>query len=227
MEDSQDSTKTEALVPADAKLELVKNNSGTGMVQRARNANGKFVATSTVSAQQDAKESQKFMAATDPNTGKSRKQSMREALYEAALHPTEKSLGACVKAIEFFEAESGHTKLKGEMLSDKSHIVPVLKIVINSPILMNPEIIDGDNPTPAKTQPSFAATEPAQAPYIDGEIVQQNRGPKPKKPTGRKPYEEFSPEPVPAPKPEPAHVPNALDILEARRADALKRGPQR
>jgi hypothetical protein len=111
------------------------------------------------------------------------------------------------------------------LLADDSHIVPILKIIINSPTLMNPEIIDGDNPAPAKTQPSFAATEPKPAPYIDAEYVTNAR--KPKK--GRKPWEEFNPEPAPAPapKPEPAHVPNALDILEARRADALKRGPQR
>jgi hypothetical protein len=199
MEDSK-TTNSEALEISDAKLEMVKNNTGTGSVQRARARNGKFVATATVSAQQDAKDSQKFMAATDFNTGMSRKESLREALYEAALHPTEKSLGSAVKVIQFFEEESGHTKIKSEMLSDKSHITPVLKIIINSPEGIGMMEERG----PELTQPSWVRNGSEPKPYIDAEFTTSDY--------------------IPKPTAQVAPVPN---VLEERRADAIKRGPQR
>jgi hypothetical protein len=226
MEDSNTGKKdSEALEISDIKLCTTKNNQGVGAVQRARDLKGKFVARTGAVTRADTKEAMDWLVSKD-ESGKSVAQRLREHLFEAAMKCEGRDVGAAVKTMLGFDEVSGMQASRKALLADDSHIVPVLKIVINSPILMNPEIIDGDNPTPAKTQPSFAATEPARAPYIDAEVVQQNRGPK-KKPTGRKPYEEFSPEPVPASKPEPAHVPNALDILEARRADALKRGPQR
>jgi len=81
---------------------------------------------------------------------------------------------------------------------------------------MNNTVYDGDHPTPSPTEPSWAKNEPKPAPcIIDAEYVTNARGPKLKKPIGRKPYEEYTePTPVPAPKPAPPHVPNALEIRQ-------------
>jgi hypothetical protein len=201
MEDSQGKKDSEELAISGVKLEHVKNNSGTGTVMRMRAADGKFVATTKHAARRDAVQTQKFLMEVDPNTGKSRNDSLIEALYKQSLLADSKSLGSAVKFMEAIDNKAGFTKVKNEVLSDHSHIQSVVKVVINSPVLMHPEIYDGDNPVPAKTQPSFAATEPAQPAVIYPEYIMTNaRGPK--KPTGRKPYEEFSPEatPVPAPK---------------------------
>ena len=227
MEDSNTGKKdSEALEISDIKLCTTKDNQGrVGAVQRARDAKGKFRARTDVITKLDTKEAMDWLVSKD-ESGKSVAQRLREHLFEAAMKCEGRDVGAAVKTMLGFDEVSGMQASRKALLADDSHIIPVLKIIINAPILMNPEIIDGDNPAPAKTQPSFAATEPAQPAVIYPEYIMTNaRGPK--KPTGRKPYEEFSPEPVPASKPEPAHVPNALDILEARRADALKRGPQR
>jgi len=223
MEDSN-AGKNEELAISDIKLCTTKNNQGVGAIQRARDLKGKFVARTGAVTRADTKEAMDWLVSKD-ESGKSVAQRLREHLFEAAMKCEGRDVGAAVKTMLGFDEVSGMQASRKALLADDSHIVPILKIIINSPTLMNPEIIDGDNPAPAKTQPSFAATEPKPAPYIDAEYVTNAR--KPKK--GRKPWEEFNPEPAPAPapKPEPAHVPNALDILEARRADALKRGPQR
>jgi len=210
MEDSN-AGKNEELAISDIKLCTTKNNQGVGAIQRARDLKGKFVARTGAVTRADTKEAMDWLVSKD-ESGKSVAQRLREHIFEASLKCEGKDLGAAVKGLLALDEVSGMQASRKALLADDSHIIPVLKIIINSPTLMNPEIIDGDNPAPAKTQPSFAATEPAQAPYIDAEYVTNAR--KPKK--GRKSYEEFSPEatPVPAPKPDPPHVPNALEIRQ-------------
>ena len=217
MEDSQGKKDSEELAISGVKLEHVKNNSGTGTVMRMRAADGKFVATTKHAARRDAVQTQKFLAEIDPDTGKSRNDSLLEALYKEALACTEKSLGSGVKVAEMLDNKAGFTKVKQEVLSDQSHVQqPVRVVIIECPDLMNNTVYDGDHPTPSPTEPSWAKNEPKPAPHIiDAEYVTNARGPKPKKPIGRKPYEEYTePTPVPAPKPAPPHVPNALEIRQ-------------
>ena len=141
----------------DLRLEKVKANTKTGERDIVRAQNGKFVKAATLAAALDAKESQAFLREIDPDEGMSRKQAIRNALYRAALHPTEKSLGSCVKVAEFFENESGNTLAKERVLADQTQETNPIKIVmVNMPTLMVPEIQDGDKPKERSKAPSFA-----------------------------------------------------------------------
>jgi hypothetical protein len=152
-----------ALAVQEPKQVMVKNSRSNGERAMIRGANGRFVKHTTFSAQKDAKEAQRFLAQKDPETGMSRKQSLREAVYKGAIKAADepKALGNAVKAVQMFEDESGHTKAKNELLSDQSHIQQPVKIVIIP-------FIEGIKPMeerPAeKTRPSFA----------DAEVISQN-----------------------------------------------------
>jgi hypothetical protein len=161
-----DATRT-ALVKTngDLRLEKVKANTKTGEREIVRAQNGKFVKAATLAAALDAKESQAFLREIDPDEGMSRKQAIRNALYKAALKPTEKSLGSCVKVAEFFENESGNTLAKERVLADQTQETnPIRIVMVNMPVLMNPEVLDGDKPQERPKAPSFA----------DSEVIQQN-----------------------------------------------------
>ena len=164
----QSTQKAEALAPVeDIRLEKIKKSNAPGEREVARAANGKFVRHSTASAQQTAKKVQQFLAGTDPNTGKSRQDSLLEAAYEGALVAAKepKALGNAVKAVEMLDEISGHAKVREQQLADQSHIQQPFKVVyISLPNIMSPEIHNMDEQQPAKEKPSFA----------DAELIQQN-----------------------------------------------------
>src|ERR1035438_4346997 len=65
---------------SDLRIEKVKANTHTGEREVIRAQNGKFVKAATFAASLDARASQQFLKEIDPDTGKSRKHSIREAL---------------------------------------------------------------------------------------------------------------------------------------------------
>ncbi len=165
-EDSQNET---ALVAQDVQLEKVKNAHGTGEVMRARNAQGRFVRTTTASATKDTHATQKFLAEVDPTTGKSRRQSLLEAAYDGALEAAKepRALGNVVKVIEALDIQAGHAKVRDTMLSDQSHVHQPVRVVVIPVVstMMNKEVIDGDKPKPEKAQPTF----------VDAEVISTNQ----------------------------------------------------
>lgn len=158
-----DSQKSTALAVQEPKQVMVKNSRSDGERAMIRGAHGRFVKHTTFSAQKDAKEAQQFLTEKDPETGMSRKQSLREAVYKGAIKAADepKALGNAVKVIQMFEDESGHTKAKNELLSDQSHIQQPVKVVI---IPMIEGLKMQEEKPPEKTRPSFA----------DAEVISQN-----------------------------------------------------
>lgn len=162
---------TRALVKAnteEVRLEKIRKSNAQGEREIARAASGRFVRHSTASAQRSAKKVQQFLAETDPDTGKSRQDSLLDAAYEGALKAAKepKALGNAVKAVEMLDEISGHAKVREQQLADQSHIQQPFKTVyIGVPVLLNPEIIkEEDLLRDTKTKPSFA----------ESEVVQQN-----------------------------------------------------
>jgi hypothetical protein len=155
-------TQTLAVQP-DLRIEKVKANTKTGEREIVRSQSGKFAKSSTLAAALDAAASQKFLRETDPELGVTRKHAMREALYKAALKPTEKSLGSCVKVAEFFEKESGNTDAKESMLAEANKDIrtPINAIFITLPNLNDPTVHDFEKEVREKAErtakgPSFA-----------------------------------------------------------------------
>src|ERR1039458_2307872 len=146
-------TQTLAVQP-DLRIEKVKANTKTGEREIVRAQSGKFAKSSTLAASLDAKESQKFLREVDPDLGVTRKHAMRQALYKAALKPTEKSLGSCVKVAEFFEKESGNTDAKESMITQANQEVkqPFNIVFVSLPNLADPTVHDYAKEVAAKAE---------------------------------------------------------------------------
>lgn len=146
----------------DARVEQIKKANG-GYRLAVRAANGKFTKMTTAVAARDACDAQNFLAEKvkdEVGNERTRKAHLREALYTGAIKgsQSDKGLGPAVKAFEALNEDAALTQTKESMVQAANQEVnnPVRVVVINSPVLMHPEIVEFDKRPEKPRQPSFA-----------------------------------------------------------------------
>ena len=158
------SPNTSLAITEDVRLEKVKHPQGDRLQARART--GKFISKIEASTIVVTKRTANFLEDTDPNTGKSRHQTLLEAGYAGALiaaaEPTGRSLGNYTKVMEMYDEQSGHRAAREEAIAKANREVntPVSVVVINCPEnMMDKNIIDFEEELrkrAEKKQPTFA-----------------------------------------------------------------------
>lgn len=152
----------------DVRLDKIKTKQGGERIA-ARARNGKFISSVEATTIVRTKRTSKFLEELDSETGKSRHQTLLEAGYKGALvaaaEPTGRSLGNYVKTMEMYDEQSGNRAAREAAIAEANREVNApMTVVINMPVLLHPEIQDGDKPRETPKKPSFA----------DSEVIQQD-----------------------------------------------------
>ena len=195
-EDSKASTQhSEALVKSeDVKQVQIKNSLDKRTKRTAyKDEHGKFVRTSEAIAKLSAKKASALIMAPSTEIPElTAYEALLKNMMEVATKNTDpKNLIGVAKAVKTLEDATGITAAREAMLKDKEAPFGGIKTIIISGI---PGLSVGAPEKPSPTQPSWVRIE---APYIDGEVVQQNAAPRSASPS--KPIKERRVAQIPAP----------------------------
>lgn len=162
MKNLANATRTALVKTEDARVETLRHPQGDRLA--VRKTNGQFTKLTTAVAAKDARDAQNFLAEKvkdELGNERTRKAHLREALYSGAIKASQsdKGLGPAVKSFEALNEDAALTQAKESMITSANQEVqnPVRIVMINMPVIMNPDIIDLDVKKPEKKkQPSFA-----------------------------------------------------------------------
>jgi hypothetical protein len=178
MEDQKTNSETqnpEALVKAEDVKQVQIKNSLDKRTKRTvyKDEHGKFVKTSEAIAKLSAKKaSALIMAPSEDAPELTAYEALLKNMMEVATKNTDpKNLIGVAKAVKTLEDATGITAAREAMLKEKEAPFGGIKTIIIESI---PGLSVRAPEKPSPTQPSWVRKE---APYIDGEVVQQNAAP--------------------------------------------------